>query len=182
MRHGLSDGHPDRAAHPRRPHGHVRGRRRSGRSDAATRKQVEIGKPARRHAEVWRERLDWVADEWEVEIPIDKAGADTLVVFTSIEVMKFPENVAAIAKILNKAGEKWTVAAAGREVVNFGVFEGPPGADEGFSRPGLRRGQRARRQADHGRPNAAMPMMPCAGPPPNMMDVPKGIEITHIVR
>ena len=51
-------------------------------------------------------------------------GADTLVVFSSIEVMKFPTNVAAIAKILNKAGEKWTVSSKAREIVNFGFYEG----------------------------------------------------------
>jgi Fe-S oxidoreductase len=48
------------------------------------------------------------------------------VAFTSIELMKFPENIVAIAKILNAAGEKWTISTPGREVVNFGVFEGNP--------------------------------------------------------
>jgi Fe-S oxidoreductase len=65
-----------------------------------------------------------VADEWEVDIPVDKAGADTLVVFSSIEIMKFPQNIAAIAEILNKAGDNWTLSSQGREVVNFGFYEG----------------------------------------------------------
>jgi Fe-S oxidoreductase len=39
-------------------------------------------------------------------------------------VMKFPTNIAAIAKVLNKAGEKWTVSSKAREVVNFGFYEG----------------------------------------------------------
>jgi Fe-S oxidoreductase len=39
-------------------------------------------------------------------------------------VMKFPTNIAAIAKILNKAGESWTVSSKAREVVNFGFYEG----------------------------------------------------------
>jgi Fe-S oxidoreductase len=91
---------------------------------AAVNKQVEEGSPLGMTASVWDERLEWVADEWEVEIPRDVQGADTLVVFSSIEVMKFPTNVAAIAKILNKAGEKWTVSSKAREVVNFGFYEG----------------------------------------------------------
>ena len=37
--------------------------------------------------DMWEERIEWIADEWEVEIPIDVPGADTLVAFTSIEVM-----------------------------------------------------------------------------------------------
>lgn len=91
---------------------------------AAVNKQVEEGSPLGMTDEVWDSRLEWVADEWEEEIPRDVKGADTLVVFSSIEVMKFPTNIAAIAKILNAAGEKWTVSSKAREVVNFGFYEG----------------------------------------------------------
>ena len=90
----------------------------------AVNKQIDEGSPLGMTASVWDERLEWVADEWEVEIPRDVQGADTLVVFSSIEVMKFPTNIAAIAKVLNKAGEKWTVSSKAREVVNFGYYEG----------------------------------------------------------
>jgi Fe-S oxidoreductase len=92
----------------------------------AVRKQEELGSPLGVTDDMWEERIEWIADEWEVEIPIDVPGADTLVAFTSIELMKFPENIAAITKILNAAGEKWTISKPGREVVNFGVFEGNP--------------------------------------------------------
>jgi len=73
---------------------------------------------------VYDDRIEWVADEWEVELPMDVKGADTLVIFSSIEIMKFPENIAAIAKILNAAGENWTLSKKAREVVNFGFYEG----------------------------------------------------------
>jgi Fe-S oxidoreductase len=91
---------------------------------AAVTKQVNEGSPLGMTDKVWDQRLEWVADEWEVEIPRDIKGADTLVVFSSIEVMKFPTNIAAIAKVLNKAGEKWTVSSKAREIVNFGFYEG----------------------------------------------------------
>ena len=91
---------------------------------AAVNKQVEEGSPLGATQAVWEQRIEWIADEWEVELPKDVKGADTLVVFTSIEIMKFPENIAAIAKILTKAGEKWTISSKGREVVNFGFYEG----------------------------------------------------------
>jgi Fe-S oxidoreductase len=87
-------------------------------------KQIDEGSPLGMTASVWNERLEWAADEWEAEIPRDVKGAENLVVFTSIEVMKFPTNIAAIAKILNKAGISWTVSSKAREVVNFGYFEG----------------------------------------------------------
>ncbi len=91
---------------------------------AAVNKQISEGSPLGMTDEVWDQRLEWVADEWEVDIPRDIKGADTLIVFSSIEVMKFPTNVAAIAKVLNAAGEKWTVSSTAREVVNFGFYEG----------------------------------------------------------
>jgi Fe-S oxidoreductase len=91
---------------------------------AAVNKQVEEGSPLGATQSVWEQRLEWIAEEWEVELPVDKPGMDTLVVFTSIEIMKFPENIAAIAKILDRAGEKWTISSKGREVVNFGFYEG----------------------------------------------------------
>jgi Fe-S oxidoreductase len=90
----------------------------------AVNKQIEEGSPLGMTSEVWDSRLEWVADDWDVVIPRDVKGADTLVVFSSIEVMKFPSNIAAIAKILNKAGENWTVSSKAREVVNFGFYEG----------------------------------------------------------
>jgi Fe-S oxidoreductase len=91
---------------------------------AAVNKQVEEGSPLGMTSSVWDQRMEWVADEWEVDIPRDVKGADTLVVFSSIEVMKFPTNVAAIARIFNQAKEKWTISSQAREIVNFGFYEG----------------------------------------------------------
>ncbi|MGQ9674079.1 MAG: (Fe-S)-binding protein [Chloroflexota bacterium] len=93
---------------------------------AVVNKQTRVGSPLGVGPEAFKQRLDWVRDEWDVEVPLDVIGADTLVVFTSIELMKFPENVAAVAKILNRAGERWTISSKGRELVNFGYFEGNP--------------------------------------------------------
>ncbi len=91
---------------------------------AAVTKQATEGSPLGVTDAVFAQRIEWVADEWEIEMPMDVKGAETLVVFSSIEIMKFPTNLAAIAKILNAAGEKWTLSKKGREVVNFGFYEG----------------------------------------------------------
>ena len=90
----------------------------------AVNKQVEEGSPLGVTDEVFESRLEFVMDEWEVDLPVDKKGADTLVVFSSIEIMKFPANLAAIARILDAAGENWTLSTKAREVVNFGFYEG----------------------------------------------------------
>jgi Fe-S oxidoreductase len=90
----------------------------------AVQKQVDEGSPLGVTDDVFEDRIDFVTDEWEVDIPLDKEDADTLVVFSSIEIMKFPQNLAAIAEILNAAGENWTLSSKAREVVNFGLYEG----------------------------------------------------------
>lgn len=146
---------------------------------AAVNKQVAEGSPLGMTADVWDSRLEWIADEWEVDVPRDVQGADTLVVFSSIEVMKFPTNIAAIAKILNKAGEKWTVSSQAREVVNFGFYEGSEEHTklfinrilEGAKELGVKRivvtecghAYDALRWHAH-----------------NLVDIPQGLEITHI--
>ena len=109
--------------------------------------------------------MEWIADEWEVELPMDVRGADTLVVFSSIEIMKFPENIAAIAKILNKAGEKWTMSHKGREVVNFGFYEGDEERTKLFIRASSMRPRSSASSASWS-PSAAMPTTPCAGQRP----------------
>ena len=146
----------------------------------AVNKQVEEGSPLGVTDDVYDDRIEWVADEWEVDIPVDVKGADTLVVFSSIEVMKFPENIAAIAKILNTAGEKWTLSTSGREVVNFGFYEG----NEELTKLFMQRVFDAAKElgvkkivvTECGHAYDALRWTSY-----NMMEVPAGIEITHIV-
>jgi len=147
---------------------------------SAVEKQLEEGSPLGMTEDVWDSRLEWVADEWEVDIPRDVKGADLLVVFSSIEVMKFPANIAAIAQILNAAGEKWTVSSTAREVVNFGFYEGSESDTveimsrvfDGAQELGVKRivVTECGHAYDALRWTAA-----------DMMEVPAGIEVTHIV-
>ncbi len=147
---------------------------------AAVNKQVEEGSPLGVTDDVFEDRLEWVADEWEVELPVDVQGADSLVVFSSIEVMKFPANLAAIAKILNAAGEKWTLSSKGREVVNFGYFEGSPKYTKLFLQrifdAAVELGVKKIVVTECGHAYDALRWTSY-----NLMDVPAGIEITHIV-
>lgn len=148
---------------------------------SATAKQAEVGSPLGVTAKTWSERMEWIGDEWEVKIPVDEKDADTLVVFTSIELMKFPDNIAAIATIMNKAGEKWTVSSKGREVVNFGYFE----ADEALTKLFLNRVFDAAKElgvkrimiSECGHAYDAFRWTAA-----NIMDVPKGLEVTHIIK
>lgn len=147
---------------------------------AAVNKQVEEGSPLGVTDDVFESRIEWVVEDWEVEIPVDVKGADTLVVFSSIEVMKFPENLAAIANILNTAGEKWTLSRKGREVVNFGFYEGSPERTVMFMKKIFDAAQELGVKkivvTECGHAYDALRWTSY-----NMMDVPKDIEITHIV-
>jgi Fe-S oxidoreductase len=146
---------------------------------AAVNKQVQEGSPLGATQAVWEQRIEWIADEWEVELPRDVKGADTLVVFTSIEIMKFPDNIAAIAKILNKAGEKWTISSTGREVVNFGFYEGSHERTILFMKrlfdAAKELGVKRLMVTECGHAYDALRWTAA-----NMMDVPAGLEIVHI--
>jgi Fe-S oxidoreductase len=146
----------------------------------AVNKQIQEGSPLGVTDSVYDDRMEWVADEWEVELPMDVKGADTLVVFSSIEVMKFPENIAAIAKILNAAGEKWTLSKKGREVVNFGFYEGSPERTKLFIQcifdAAIELGVKKIVVTECGHAYDALRWTSY-----NLMEVPAGLEITHIV-
>ncbi|WP_102224201.1 (Fe-S)-binding protein [Acidimangrovimonas sediminis] len=72
------------------------------------------------------ERVEWLEDDDETEMPIDKEKAEVLLTVSSIEAMKYPESLAAMAKILNHAGVDWTFSTKGYESTNFGYLAGKP--------------------------------------------------------
>jgi len=82
------------------------------------------GSPLGATPKVFADRLEWLADDYDVEIPLDKPEADVLVTFSSIEIMKYPESLVATAKILNHAGYSWTLSSKGYEATNFGLLSG----------------------------------------------------------
>lgn len=147
----------------------------------AVRKQKDVGSPLGVSDKMFLERLAWIADEWEADIPVDKKDADTLVVFTSIELMKFPDNLAAVAAIMNRAGENWTVSSTGREVTNFGFFRG----DEELTKLFMQRVFQAAEElgvkriviSECGHAYDAFRWTAA-----DIMKVPRGVEILHIVQ
>lgn len=68
----------------------------------------------------WSEWFHSLDDEG-IKIPIDKKGADTLIVFTVLEITAYRENLRHVARIMNAAGENWTVSLRGRDAFNMGA-------------------------------------------------------------
>jgi Fe-S oxidoreductase len=82
------------------------------------------GSPLGANEHVFRERVEWMADEHDIEINLDLEQADILATISSIEIMKFPDSIAATAKILHALGESWTFRSEGYEATNFGMMSG----------------------------------------------------------
>lgn len=82
------------------------------------------GSPLGATAEVFEDRADWMADEHETDVNMDKEQADILVAMSSIEIMKFPNSIGATARVLNALGESWTFRTEGYEATNFGMLSG----------------------------------------------------------
>jgi Fe-S oxidoreductase len=69
-------------------------------------------------------RVEWLEDDYEVDLPIDKKGADVLLTVSSIELMKYPKSIVAMARLFNQAGVNWTFSSHGYEATNFGFLAG----------------------------------------------------------
>jgi Fe-S oxidoreductase len=82
------------------------------------------GSPLGATPKVLKERIEWLSDEHQVEIGLDRPQADILVTLSSIEIMKYPASLVALARILNRMGASWTIRSDGYEATNFGLFSG----------------------------------------------------------
>lgn len=91
---------------------------------ATAERAKEEGSPLGATPDVFVDRAEWMADEHDTTINIDFDRADILVAMSSIEIMKYPNSIAATAKILNALGDSWTFRTEGYEATNFGMMAG----------------------------------------------------------
>jgi Fe-S oxidoreductase len=91
---------------------------------AAAQRAEQEGSPLGATAKVFQERVDWMGDEAEVEMHMNLDEADVLVTMSSIEIQKYPQSIAAVAKVLNHLGMRWTFRSDGYEATNFGLLSG----------------------------------------------------------
>ena len=69
-------------------------------------------------------RVEWLEDDYEVDLPLDKDQAEVLLTVSSIELMKYPKSIVAMARLMNQAGVDWTFSTKGYESTNFGFLSG----------------------------------------------------------
>jgi len=82
------------------------------------------GSPLGATPKVFKERIEWLTDEYEIEIPLDKPRADVVCTLSSIEIMKYPKSIVAMATVMNHLGLDWTFRSDGYEATNFGMLSG----------------------------------------------------------
>lgn len=82
------------------------------------------GSPLGATPKVFKERIEWLADDHEIEISLDKPSAEVICTLSSIEIMKYPESIVATAKVMNRLGLDWTFRSDGYEATNFGMLSG----------------------------------------------------------
>ena len=82
---------------------------------------VTIGSPMGVKLSALEAQIRHIEADTGLEIPMDKEGADYLVLLSSMEIMNFPEYLEALARIFKQAGVSWTLCSTAFEATNSGI-------------------------------------------------------------
>ena len=88
---------------------------------SATKRTVTIGSPMGVKWPAVQAQIKHVEADTGLEIPVEKEGAEYLCLLSSMEVINFPEYLAALARIFHQAGVTWTLAHDAFEATNSGI-------------------------------------------------------------
>ncbi|MES9989208.1 MAG: (Fe-S)-binding protein [Candidatus Thiodiazotropha endolucinida] len=87
----------------------------------ATQRALKIGSPMGVTIKTLKAALAHVEKDTGLKIPIDKKGADYMTLFSSMEIVNFPEYIESIARIFDAAGVSWTISSKAFEATNSGI-------------------------------------------------------------
>ena len=88
---------------------------------AASVRAVKTGSPMGLQWKTLDVQIKHVETATGLEVPIDKQGADYMVLLSSMEIINFPEYLEAITKIFDHAGVSWTLSKECFEATNAGI-------------------------------------------------------------
>ncbi len=88
---------------------------------SATRRTIEIGSPMGVKLPALKAQIGHLKAEAGLDVPLDQAGAEYMVLLSSMEIINFPEYLGAIAKIMKQAGKSWTLCSTAFEATNSGI-------------------------------------------------------------
>ena len=87
----------------------------------ATSRAIRIGSPMGVKLPALQAQIKAAEAETGLSIPMDKQGADYLMLLSSAEIMQFSEIIPAVARIFDRAGLSWTLASEAYEATNSGI-------------------------------------------------------------
>ncbi|MCG7899851.1 MAG: (Fe-S)-binding protein [Candidatus Thiodiazotropha lotti] len=87
----------------------------------ASRRALKFGSPMGVTFKTLQATLSHVEKDTGLTIPVDKQGADYMTLFSSMEIVNFPEYIESIAKIFKRAGVSWTISSKAYEATNSGI-------------------------------------------------------------
>lgn len=87
----------------------------------ATRRALKIGSPMGVTYKTLKAALAHVEKDTGMTIPVDKQGADYMTLFSSMEIVNFPEYIESIARIFDATGVSWTISSKAFEATNSGI-------------------------------------------------------------
>lgn len=87
----------------------------------ATHRALTIGSPMGVTFKTLSAALAHVEKDTGEKIPVDRAGVDYMIIFSSMEVVNFPEFIESIARIFKAGGVSWTISSEAFEATNSGI-------------------------------------------------------------
>jgi len=87
----------------------------------AMQRAIEIGSPMGVTLQTLQAQIKHAEKETGLSIPLDKEGADYLMLLSSAEIAEFAEIIPAVARIFDHAGVSWTLCSTAFEATNTGV-------------------------------------------------------------
>lgn len=98
--------------------------------NSGTMKQLKTGSSTGTNPTAMLDIIDFIEEDLkdlhgiDIKIPIDKKGADVLLIHNFGEYLSWPENIMAFAVLFEKAGINWTLSSemGGYDSVNYGLF------------------------------------------------------------
>ncbi|MEW8627867.1 MAG: (Fe-S)-binding protein [Candidatus Thiodiazotropha sp.] len=87
----------------------------------ASRRALKFGSPMGVTFKTLQATLSHVEKDTGLTIPVDQQGADYMTLFSSMEIVNFPEYIESIARIFKSAGVSWTISSKAFEATNSGI-------------------------------------------------------------
>ncbi len=87
----------------------------------STRRAIELGSPMGVTVNTLKAHFRHTEQETGLTVPLDREGADYLLILSSAEVANYSEIITAVTRIFNQAGVSWTMSSDGFEATNSGI-------------------------------------------------------------